>query len=513
MVMTGSAKAAGNRREPPAPPHPEPAASSPEPAPPSLTRSSERWILGVVTLTNLTVVLSSTALAIALSAIAGHFGAGPVSSTWMVAAPQLVVTCLLVTFGRLADIFGRRALFVLGLAVFSLGAGLAGLAPNVGVLIGLQVVQAMGAAMLLANTGAIVASVFTGPRLHGAMGIYLASVSIGQMVGPIVGGSVAEFLGWRAVFWVQVPLALVCLVLGAVHLRALPAREGADRSVDYLGAVVLAGALVGLLLAISAVQSWGPFTWRVAGGLAVALLLFLVLVPVERRARVPVVPLRLFRHREFTVANIASLLSVMPRFTLVTLLALWFQAAAGDTALQAGLKLVPLAVGVAVGSVGADALGRTWGVLQRSTVVPNLVMVLGLVPLGLGLRAGVDHWALAVALFVVGFGGGLFTTVNASAIIGAAPVADVGSVNGIRLTILNIGIALSTVSGLAVATSALPVGQRTDFYSATLSGDSALQLLRTGFDRVVLVMVALALLSALLTALTARRRGGDNRGA
>ena len=373
-------------------------------------------------------------------------------------------------------------------------------------------VSAVGAAMLLSNTGAIVASVFTGPRLHRAMGIYLASVSIGQLLGPIAGGTVAEYLGWRAVFWAQVPLALLCLLLGAVHLRALPDRPDGDRSVDVVGAVVLAGALVSLLLGISAVQTAGPADLRVIGGLAVSLLLFLVLIPVERRAKVPVLPFRLFRNRDFTVANIASLLSVMPRFTLVTLLGLWFQAAVDDTALQAGLKLVPLAAGVAIGSVGADALGRTWGVLQRSTVVPNLLMVLGLVPLGLGLRAGADHWVLGAALFVVGLGGGLFTTINASTIIGSAPVQDVGSVNGIRLTILNIGIALSTVSGLAIATSALPVVQRADFFAAELTGDAAVELLRTGFDRVVLVMIGLALLSALMTALAPTRTQGASRG-
>ena len=492
--MTGAAGAARDRPV------------APETAVEPSVRSSERWILGVVTLTNLTVVLSSTALAIALPTIAAHFGAGPVSSTWMVVTPQLVVTCLLVTFGRLADIFGRRELFMVGLGVFSLGAALAGLAPHVGVLIGLQAIQALGAAMLLSNTGAIVGSVFTGPRLHQAMGIYLASVSIGQMIGPIVGGTVAEYLGWRWVFWAQVPLALLCLALGAVHLRRLPVREERDRSIDVLGALVLAGALVSLLMAISAVQNWGLANWRVSSGLAVAVGLFLVLLPVERRARVPVLPIRLFRHRDFSVANLVSLLSVMPRFTMVTLLALYFQAALGDSALTAGLRLVPLAVGVAVGSVGADALGRTWGVLQRSTVVPNLVMVLGLVPLGLGLRVEADQWALSMALFVVGFGGGLFTTVNASTIIGSAPVADVGSVNGIRLTILNIGIALSTVTGLAVATSALPVEWRGDFYAANLSGAAALDQLHTGFDRVVLVMVALSLLSALVTALAGRRR-------
>lgn len=471
-----------------------------------MTRATERWILAVVTLTNLTVVLSSTALAIALPTIAEHFGAGPVGSTWLVVTPQLVVTCLLVTFGRLADIFGRRELFMAGLGMFSLGAALAGAAPHVGILIGLQVLQAAGAAMLLSNTGAIVGSVFTGPRLHRAMGIYLASVSIGQMIGPIVGGTVAEYLGWRWVFWSQVPLALLCLALGAVHLRRLPVREERDRSIDVVGALVLAGSLVSLLLAISAVQNWGVANWRVTSGLAAAVGLFLVLLAVERRARVPVLPIRLFRHRDFSVANLVSLLSVMPRFTMVTLLALYFQAALGDSALTAGLRLVPLAVGVAVGSVGADALGRTWGVLQRSTVVPNLVMVVGLVPLGLGLRAEADQWALSVAMFVVGVGGGLFTTVNASTIIGSAPVADVGSVNGIRLTILNIGIALSTVTGLAVATSALPVGLRGDFYSASLSGAAALGQLHTGFDRVVLVMVALSLLSALVTALSGRRR-------
>ncbi|WP_432984072.1 MFS transporter [Dactylosporangium sp. CA-233914] len=466
--------------------------------------AAERWILGLVTMTVLMVSVSSFVLQIALPTVLRHFHSSTLASTWVLLTPSLISTCLLVTCGRVADMFGRRHMFLLGLAVYTGSAVLLGFAPSVWALIGLEAVQAVGAAMLLCNTGAIVASMFNGARLNYAMGVYLAGVSVAQLVGPSLGGFIAEGIGWRWIFWTQVPLGLICLGLGFVHLRRLPPRIERTRAMDYLGAALMSGALLSLLIGMSSVQSNGLVSWQVGAGIAGALALFPLVYVAERRAADPVLPLHLFGNRQFLLANLSGFLNVMPRFTSAVLVGLYFQSVSGDSAMEAGLKIVPLPIGVTLASILTDRIARSLG-QRHSATIGSVVMVAGLISLLLSLTGQWSYPSIAVALFVLGVGVGVFSTINSSMIFGESPDHETGAVNGVRLTVMNVGGSIATAGGLAIATSSLPIDLRSKFYQATLKEHQYLDLLHIGFVWAFVVMVAAVMVSGMFTLLIRAR--------
>ncbi|WP_114908086.1 MFS transporter [Ornithinimicrobium murale] len=462
------------------------------------TSRAENGILALVTLTVLMVSSSTTILSIAVPVVVRQFEASALASTWLLLAPGLVSTVLLVTFGRLADIFGRRSMFQAGLVLFGVSAVLIGFAPSVEVVLALLALQAVADAMLLCNTGAIVASVFTGARLNFAMGIYLAGVSVAQLLGPVLGGFAAEGLGWRWIFWIQVPLCAVCVVLGLFLLGKLPPREPRAGSIDLLGALAILVFLASLLIALSFVQTEGLGSVSVLSGTGLAIAVVPVLIWVERRARDPILPIALFRNAQFRLANLAGLVAVMPRFTSAILVGLYFQVAWGDSVIEAGVKIIPLAVGVTIGSVIASRIARRHG--DRRTAVLSVVPTIGsLVALLPALLYDLDYIIVAVPLVVLGLGIGVFATLNSAMIIGCAPQSEVGVVNGVRLTVMGMGGSIATAMSLFLATSMLPAEARSSFYEATLDPQHFAGL-KAGFIAVFVLMIVTSALSAVLTA-------------
>ncbi|CAM5720013.1 MFS transporter [Streptomyces canus] len=378
-----------------------------------------------------------------------------------------------------------------------MSAVLAGLASSVVMLIVLVAVQAVGAAMVMCNTGAIVGAVFKGPRLGWAMGIYVAGVSVAQMIAPSVGGVIAGTWGWRWLFWGQVPLGVVCIVLGAKYLASLPRTPERVRSLDIWGGCTLAVMSGFLLFGVSSVQTSGLRSWQVAVGLAVFAALIPVLIFVEARAKDPIIQVGLFKRGSFLLANFSNLLSVLPRFESVLIAGLYFQTVMGDSAGLAGMKVLPLPVGITVGSLVGDRISSRWG--MRTTLMQAGVAMAG----GLGLLAlsfsyrWPYGWSL-LAFLVIGLAAGVFATVNSTMIIRAAPPGEVGTVNGIRLTLMNVGGSVALAGSLAVATSSLPVSARSTFFEATVPRDVGVGALIHGFDLLFAVMIAVSLASGLI---------------
>ncbi|MET7330232.1 MFS transporter [Nonomuraea sp. NPDC005650] len=233
--------------------------------------------LSVVSLASVLTGLSGSAINVALPEVARHTGADATSASWILLGFQLTTTVLMVVFGRLADMFGRRRMYLLGLATYTTAALLAGAAPGAWAIVALRVVQAAGAAMLLTNSAALVSDAFPRERLGEGMGVYVASFSIAGLIGPTLGGVLVASLGWRWVFWFNVPVGLVCLVWGALVLRPKPADAG-ERGLDGPGNVLVLVTLGGLLLALSEFTrlGWGhPVVLAGLAGFAVGLPLFL----------------------------------------------------------------------------------------------------------------------------------------------------------------------------------------------------------------------------------------------
>lgn len=463
-----------------------------------------RYAWRVVSVTGIGIALiglSVSTLNVALPVMVRHFGAGPVASSWVLLSYLLVSTSTLVFFGRLADLVGRREIYLLGFALFTVASLLAGFAPAVEPLIALRALQGIGAGMILANGTVLIADAFPPGRLGRGMGVYLATFSIAQFVGPTLGGVIADVAGWRWIFWLNVPFGLAGIVWGAVTLRRTP--RGPRASLDLAGNVLIFVVIAAALVALSEMGS-GDFSPGVL--LAGALALLPVLVAVERRAANPALDLRLFGERLLAMANTASFWNALARASLIVVSALYFQAALGMDTLTAGLAVLPAPIGMTLASPLAGFLERRLTPYAAS-VAGAAIGCAGLLLLTLTADPATPYAVIAAGLFLAGAGNGMFLTGNTTYVMNLLPPGSRGVVNGFRLMIMNVGIVLSVGTSLGVLTGPVSAELRAQVYQGTLSRLSpvAVDQLMTGFTRAYAFLCAVTLLSIAFAA-AARRR-------
>lgn len=448
--------------------------------------------------------LGGSSMNVALPEIARHTGADATAAGWILLGFQLTTTVLMVVLGRLADLFGRRRMYLLGLGVYTFAALLAGFSPNAWVIVALRVVQAAGAAMLLTNSAALVSDAFPRERLGEGMGVYVASFSIAGLIGPTLGGFLAESLGWRWVFWFNVPIGVACLIWGALVLRA-PAPGDRDRGLDLPGSLLVLVTLGGLLLALSEFTRLGWSHPVVVSGLVAAVAGLPLFLARERRAAHPVVDLGLFRDRAFAFGTLASFLNAVARMGMVFLVALYFQAVRGDDPVQAGLKVLPLAVAAMTASVVSGFLqrlltARTLAVGGAATTTCGLLVMLAV------MSTDVPYPAVALGLVLIGLGSGVFLPSNTTAILDGLPSDRLGIVNAMRLMLQNTGNVVGTALVLSILTAPLPAALHQQVFAGTLGrlSGGAVEQLVTGYRYALAAMAAISVLTVL--ACLARRR-------
>lgn len=466
-------------------------------------RARMRYAWRVCSVTSLGLVLMGLAgstLNVALPTVVRHFQATPFQSGWILLAYLLINTASLLFFGRVADLLGRREVYLAGFALFTLGSLAAGFAPDVWFLIAMRGVQAVGAAMILANGTVIITEAFPPDRLSQGMGVYMGTLSVAQLAGPTLGGLIASTAGWQWIFWVNVPAGLAATVWGALTLRKMP--RGPKQPVDALGNALIFAALSAILLALSEAGSGGLTSPVVLAGAGVFAALVPLIVLVERRAAHPVLDLRLFGGRMLACANLASFGNALARASLILVAALYFQAARGVDAFAAGVSVLPVPVGMALASPIVGALGRRVSPYALS-IGGALMSAAGLGTLMLTTGPDAPYWVIGLGLFVAGCGSGTFLTGNTTQVMTALPSGSLGVVNGFRLMVMNVGIVLSVGLSLSVLGGAVGPDVRAQVYAGTLSRLSpvALDQLMTGFQRTYAVLFAVALTGAAFAAL------------
>lgn len=378
------------------------------------------------------------------------FAASVVAVGWVALAYLLTLAALLPVFGRLADVFGRTRLYTLGFAIFVAGSAACGFAPSLGALVAARVLQAAGAALLQANSVAIVVSA-AGPARRGkAIGIQATAQAAGLSVGPALGGFLIHALGWRWVFWINVPAGVVGIALALAFLPRGERARGHGEPFDWVGAATLGPALTALLLALSFGFGWGLGSPRTLGTLAAAVVLLVVFIRRERRFAYPLVSLRLFADRAFAAGNTAGFFSYAVLFGTFFVVPFALERGYGESPLDAGLRLtlVPLALALVAPLAGglSDRLGS-----KPLALAGALTTTAALVLAALAFRApGSDLVRATIALALLGAGQGLFTAPNNSAIMASATPATVGAAGGI----LNVMRSLGTSFGVAAASAA-----------------------------------------------------------
>jgi EmrB/QacA subfamily drug resistance transporter len=418
----------------------------------------------------------------------------PLSSVeWIALAYLLSLAALLAPVGRLADIAGRKLLYTSGFVVFVVGSALCGAAPDLRFLIGSRVLQAVGAALLQANSVAIVTAA-AGPGRRGkAIGIQGTAQAIGLSVGPALGGLLISALGWRWVFFINVPAGIVGIIAAWLVLPRTAGLRRDRQPFDVAGTLLLAVAIVAIMLVLSKGQAWGWLSGGIAALVVISVVTVVAFIWREHGTTSPVVDLSLFRSRAFSLGNITGLLSYGVTFGTFLLIPYELERVAGDTPLQAGLLLtaVPLALGIVAPMSGAwsDRVGA-----RPPTVGGMLVAALALVVLALTV-GGRQTVVLIASLAALGVGLGLFTPSNNSAIMGSAPATRLGVAGGV----LNMMRSLGTSLGVALSGTVLAVSlQLLTGHPQTTLGASAMQF-AAALRAALFVLAGMALAACLLS--------------
>ena len=327
------------------------------------------WTLSCTGLGMLLATINSGTLIIALPDLERALGTSILELVWVILAYMIASTVLVLTAGRLSDLFGRKHAYVGGFVAFalaSLGAGFAGSGTE---LILWRIVQGMAAAFLFANAAALVTDAFPREQLGLAMGTNTMIAAVGLVIGPVLGGALVS-ISWHWVFWFNVPLGLAGGLWGWLVLHEL-ARKDPQRGYDLLGTATFVAGLTGLVLGISkgGISGWDDPV--VIGGLVAAVVLLPLWVLIERHGRAPMLDLTIFENRLFAAATAAAFINGLSRFALLFVFVFYYQGAQGDDPITAGIKLAPMALGMLVASplagIWADRRGsRTLAALRHA---------------------------------------------------------------------------------------------------------------------------------------------------
>jgi EmrB/QacA subfamily drug resistance transporter len=391
---------------------------------------------------------------------------------WVILVYMIVSTVLVLTAGRLSDLFGRKNAYVLGFLVFSaasLGAGFSGSGTQ---LILWRVLQGVGGAFLFANAAALVTDAFPKRELGLAMGTNTMVAAVGLVIGPVLGGALVA-ISWPWIFWFNLPFGLAGSLWAWLVLHEMSGRDE-ERGLDLFGTTAYVIGLTGLVLALSKGGLSGWNNTLVIGGFAAAAVLLPAFVLIERHGRAPMLDLSLFRNKLFSAASAAAFINGLSRFALMFLFVFYFQGPQGQSPIMAGLELAPMAVGMLVASPIAGMIADRRG----SRGLAALGMVVGAAGLA-GMTMLQAHTAYvwsALWLTLVGIGSGMFNSPNTAAMMGVVPTHRRGIAAGARVMLQNTGAVISIAFVMAVITSAVPKDVLFKIFSGLTSGLSNAQL-------------------------------------
>ena len=415
------------------------------------TRTGEatsKWaVFGLVSVGTFMTTLDASIVNIALPSIAHAFGtpvSGPIE--WVVIGYLVAIAATLLSFSRLADIAGRERVWLGGLALFTIGSALSGVAPSLALLVAARATQGLGAALIFAPALALIVDAFPRSERGQALGMNALIVSLGVTAGPTLGGLITESLGWRWIFFVNVPIGLIgLLVARRVFMFAGGVRA---RRFDLGGAVAFGLGLASLSLGLSFGSEWGWTSLAIVVILAVALVALGSAIVIEGRSRDPLVDLRQLVSRRLGLPLASFLFSILALFAVSFLLPFYLEELRGLTPLAAGLLLTPYSLGLAVaapisGRLADRGHGRWLGPAGLGLAAASL---LSLAQIGLT----TSSLEIVLLLAVSGFGQGLFLSPNTSAVMSSVPADQSGTASGLIATTRVVGQALSVAIAGAI---------------------------------------------------------------
>ncbi|MEU6559625.1 MFS transporter [Nocardia nova] len=459
------------------------------------------WILGVLCLSLLVLMIDSTVLNLAIPSLIRELGASPSDIQWILDAYVLVFAGLLLTAGSLSDRFGRRRMLVTGLAVFGAASLLAVLAAEPWQVIAARAAMGVGGSLLMPSTLSILMTTFDDSERRKAMAGWSTVSMVGIVAGPTLGGFLLQHFWWGSVFLLNIPVAILA-ILAAVTL--MPETYGQQRPVD------LAGVLLSIVALTATVYVIIEREWNVPV-IVLALLASAAFLYWEYRSPNPMLPLAVFRHRDFTGTCLTLLLMVFGMGAVMLMLTQYLQFVLGYGPMKAGLALLPYAVAAAVCNGLGATLGKTLS--NKTLIVAGLVVMAG----AFAILAQADGYSWVVAsMLVMGIGGGLAGPAAYAAIMSAIPLEHAGVGSAMNDTIQQVGMAVSiAVLGSVLAgvfTSHMPAdvpeAARADIGSAFALGfgEPAKSAFTTAMSYGSWISAGFSLAAALLGLVLLRRR-------
>jgi len=410
-----------------------------------------KWaVLAILAIGIFMATLDSSIVNISLPTIALYFQV-PLSGTieWVIIVYLVVIAGVLLTIGRLADITGRKILWVAGLIIFTLGSATCGAAPALPILILARAFQGLGSALIMSVSPAILIAAFPADERGRALGMNAVFVALGAGCGPTLGGLITANFSWRWIFYVNVPLGVIGVLASLLVLRERHTR--ASGRFDPIGALLLAAGLVALTLGLSFGQEWGWHSWGLIITLAISVLAFVLLAVSGQYVRDPIIDFSLLRNRVFISANISLIISFLSIFAVSFMLPFYLEELRAFPIVESGLLLSPLPLAIALiapfSGALADRIGTRW-----LAAIGLSIACLGLVLIS-QLNAHSSVTDIIWRLLVTGVGQALFQSPNNSALMGSAPRQRQGVAAGFLATGRVIGQSVSVALAGAIFTS------------------------------------------------------------
>lgn len=465
-----------------------------------------KWIaLAIASLGTLVGILNASTLIIALPTMMVSLKTDLVGVTWVLISYMLLITILAPACGRLADMYGRKNLYVAGLAIFTFGSLLCGFAGDITQLIGFRIFQAVGGAIIIANGVIIVVDAFPKYELGKAMGILSMIMAGTFVIGPIIGGFLT-MIDWRLNFFLNVPIGIGATVYAHYRLRETGGFFEKE-TFDLQGMVLFSIAFVTLTVYGSAGFLFGLFSVPMLLTLTTGLVSLLLFIRHEKKTPHPLIDLSLFSINAFSYGQASAFINAIARGAVMMLLILFFQGLKGYDPLMASILIAPLAIGLVITGPVGGILSDKYGTRLISTG-GLIIALLGLIGLAL-MQYDTPYWVIALWMFVNGFGSGLFQPPNTSAIMASVPVDRRGNASAMRAFFNNTGMVISMTLALPLLISTVPLDQMMNMF--VVGGMNMPVAIQISFTHGITAVFILSCFLTVPAIIVSAMRGRDDR--
>jgi len=414
-------------------------------------KTDYKWVaLSVTSLGTFMANLDLTIVVIGLPTILQQLHATIYHGIWIITGYTLMMTILLVLLGRLADLYGRVRLYNLGFAIFTVGSLFCALSRNGAELIAFRFLQGAGAALLYANSGAIITDAFPADELGMGLGINVMAVNLGAIAGYTLGGVMITYFGWRSIFLLNIPIGVFGTIWGYLNLKEI-SRKPVGQKFDFTGALLYCIGLATILLALTIGD---PLSIRNLIILGCGVAFFIAVIFVELRQKFPTLDLALFKIRQFALGNIAGFLNAIAFSCGPFLRSLYLQLILGYSAAKTGLLLIPMEIIIFAISPFSGKLSDKIGARVLSSI--GLLLNAAALFWFATLNKSSSYSAVLVSLLLFGCGMALFFPPNSSAVMGSVAPEKRGVANGIRMTLNQTGNVFSVPFSLLLMTLVMP---------------------------------------------------------